>query len=939
MFHLFTISERLMKIVSGTINECGVAGILIILASLFLGDKVFAVEEIEFNIPSQRADRALTAFARTANIPVLFPNKDIRNITTNALYGRYNINKGLGILLENKGLLVSRGSSGQLIVKLELSSKGETTVPRATTSKKKHIFSGVAAFLASVFVVSPGYAQGQQGASDQQVARQRASVLEEIIVTAQKREQSIQDVGITITAYSGYQIKALGFEDSSDIAAMTPGVYISGAVGGQQSLFTIRGVTQNDFNDTTESPIAVYVDDSYVGFSQGQLFGMFDLERVEVLKGPQGTLFGRNATGGLIHYISRKPTQELEGYGEVTYGSYNQARFEGAVGGPLSDTLAARAAVFYNRFDEIIDNDYPNRFVTLNGAPLPIGGEDIFNDDSLAFRGQLLFQPNEDIEFLLIGNYARSRLSTAPLLEIPTVPILNAAGIHVGTILAGPTETREAAAPDGTPLNHRFSFDGPDTQRAVPGGNLYGPSCTQQNLEDLNCSLDFAFDDLNTTDSHGISGNLTWDFDAFTLTAISDYKSFDKFFAVTGSGGPASTTNTMFEAKAETFTQELRLNGEFERGNWVAGVYYLNIDVAARTAITAEETSLFQPFVGAAWGDATISQLGTDSWSVFGQLEFGLSEQLTFIAGLRGIQENKDFSGEEGFYLSTNPLTLDTDTLVFPVQPRSTHKQNATLWSGKVQLDWQPLDNLLIFGSFNRGVKAGGFNTTFTFGAGFPVTDIPYKDETLLAFETGFKVDDLFGGTTRINGSFFYYDYSDYQGFFFSQVTGFVTNVDAEYKGVELELFSAPVEGLNLGLNLSYLDAKVFDIQLGPGLFVDTEPTFSPEIQLAGLLRYEWPQRFWGGYVSAQASFNYASTYFENIRNFEASKLPAYVIGNLRLGWRSEDDRWQGTFFINNVANQLYYRTGFDTSTATGANSRAPGKPRWFGANLRYNFF
>ncbi len=129
----------------------------------------------------------------------------------------------------------------------------------------------------------------------------------------------------------------MGVEDSIDIAAMTPGVHVSGNNGGQKTLFTIRGVTQNDFNDHTEAPVAVYVDDGYVAFGQGQLFGTFDLDRVEVLKGPQGTLFGRNATGGLVHYVSKRPTREFEAYVDTTYGSYDEIRVQSAISGPLSD--------------------------------------------------------------------------------------------------------------------------------------------------------------------------------------------------------------------------------------------------------------------------------------------------------------------------------------------------------------------------------------------------------------------------------------------------------------------------------------------------------------------------------------------------------------------------------------------------------------------------
>ncbi len=207
-----------------------------------------------------------------------------------------------------------------------------------------------------------------------------------------------------------------------------------------------------------------------MGFGQGQVFGLFDLNRVEILKGPQGTLFGRNATGGLVHYISNRPTRETEGYADFTYGSYNHMRFEGAISGALTDKLSARVAVMYNRFDPVLDNDYPNREVTLDGKPLPFGGEDTFNDDTLGLRGQLLFQPTDDLDLLVIGNYGRTREGTSPFLELPTVPIFDAAGNHVGTIVAGPNETREAIAQDGTPIDHPLSFDN-DLLRPA-GGNL-----------------------------------------------------------------------------------------------------------------------------------------------------------------------------------------------------------------------------------------------------------------------------------------------------------------------------------------------------------------------------------------------------------------------------------------------------------------------------------
>ena len=794
-------------------------------------------------------------------------------------------------------------------------------------------FAGFCAGLVSPFAASAALLAGVAGA-----ASADTGLLEEITVTAQKREQSIQDVGITITAYSGEQMRELGFEDSFDVARMTPGVHISGNNGGQKTLFTIRGVTQNDFNDQTEAPVAVYVDETYVAFGQGQVFGLFDLDRVEILKGPQGTLFGRNATGGLVHFISRRPTQEAEGYADLTYGSYDQVRLESAIGGALSETVSARVSVLYNRFDEVLDNDYPERAVTLDGNPLPYGGEDTFNDDTLGVRGQLLFEPNDELDFLLIGSYARTREGTSPFLELPTVPIFDAAGNHVGTIVAGPNETREAIAPDGTPINHPLSFDA-DLLRP-PGGNLYGPSCTRQDYEDLECAMDFAFEDLNSTDQWGVSGKLTWQpGDSYTLTAITDFKDFEKFQGLPADGGPASTINVLFEAEAQTFSQEVRLDGALDRMRWVVGAYYLNIDLETGVSITADPDYLFLPLVGVPWEDTALTQLETDSTSVFGQLEYDLGETVTLISGLRVIWENKDFTGEETFFFSTDPFELETHTPLFSPQPKRDHEQDKTLWSGKLQLDWKPADDLLVFAGINRGVKAGGFNAPFTFGQGFPPENIPYDEEILLAYETGFKWDGLLGGTTRLNGSVYYYDYDDYQGFFFNQIAGWVQNVDAEYKGIEMELFSTPAESLDLALNFSYIDAEIYDVQLGPGIFVDSEPSFTPELQIAGLARYRFPQTVYGGSMYAQGSFNYASEFYDNIRNFAASEMPDYFIANLRMGWTSADSRWDAAIFVNNVADERYYTIGYDLSNATGSNSLVPGKPRWFGINVRFNYF
>ena len=233
--------------------------------------------------------------------------------------------------------------------------------------------------------------------------------LEEIVVTAQKREQNINDVGVAVTAFSGAQMKSLGIESSTDLIAFTPGVSLAGDIGGQRAIFNIRGVVQNDYADHAEAPVAVYIDDNYVASTQAQTFGLFDIERIEILKGPQGTLFGRNATGGLVNTVTVKPTVEFEGYGEFTAARFDQYRFEGAVSGPLSDSLRARVAFLANLQGEILKNVYTDGAAPDTRPGSPGGGEDTYNDNTQAARGHIEYDFNENSSLLLSAYWADTK--------------------------------------------------------------------------------------------------------------------------------------------------------------------------------------------------------------------------------------------------------------------------------------------------------------------------------------------------------------------------------------------------------------------------------------------------------------------------------------------------------------------------------------------------
>jgi iron complex outermembrane receptor protein len=779
-------------------------------------------------------------------------------------------------------------------------------------------------------------------------AQDSRGVLEEIVVTAQKREQSIQDVGISISALSGDQMRSLGFTGSTDLARVTPGVYLGGSIGGQTSLFTIRGITQNDFSDWVEAPVAVYIDDAYIAMAQGQNFATFDTERMEVAKGPQGTLFGRNATGGLIQYITKKPTREFEGYVDLTGAEYSQFRVEGALSGPLGERLSARLSAMYNTFGEILDNKYPEGLV--GQPPLPGQGQDEWNDETKAARLHVQLDASDDLTFLLSGTWSKTEMSTAAYQSSPTVPVFDELGRLINTINAGPSETREAIGPGGVGIDIPAVDGDFDGLRPVPGGDLFG--YIDADGEDFDVSKNIAFEKLNEFESSGVGLKVSWDLGGFSVTSLSDFKSYEKFVNMDVDAAVYAQSMFIGQADVDTFTQELRLDGATERLNWVAGVYYLDIDNATDNGLAFEATSPFSsPLIFGVPVDAIGHiKLDTQSYSLFGQVDFALTDRWTLVAGARAIREEKDFQFSQFAYLNEDDRFIDTNVLLFPLDPGVAALPDQTLrddtsddlWAGKLQLEYRPNDGLLLYGGVNRGVKAGSFNAQLADGSPrLPVDQRSYDPETLLSYEVGFK-STFMDGRARLNGAAFYYDYDDYQAFVFVQSSGTVTNLNAETTGVELDLTLNPVDGLDIMFGASYFDAVVEDLGLAasdpsvPPLLKDVEPSFAPPLQLAALVRYGWAA--FGGELFGQIDGNYTDEFYHNLRNFDSQKYDAYTVGNLRVGYSPDSGSWELAAFLKNFTDERYRTIGFDLATLCGCNEDGYGVPRWAGVTFKMRF-
>jgi iron complex outermembrane receptor protein len=801
---------------------------------------------------------------------------------------------------------------------------------------------------------------------------QKNSMLEEIVVTAQKREQNLQDVPIAITAFSGAQMNAMGVQDSFDIATFTPGVHISGNLAGQNTQFSIRGVTQNDFNDIIEAPNAVYLDEGYIAIAQGQTFAVFDIDRVEILKGPQGTLFGRNATGGLVHYISNKPDfEEFGGYIDATVGQFdvdndaNRYTVEGAFTGPITDTIAARLAFRYNEQDAYLENNYPDGIPSDFNSDYPFGsaspgagaGEDLGDDDTTALRGTLAFRPNDELEVLFTGAWAETKVATGPYQSKPTIALAeNIDGVYnITNVIDTPRdETRlsidvddPTADPGGDAASGSSQFlPGADVGlpgRLAPGGDFFGYK--DPDGDDFTFSGDFAFDNQGDTETSGANLRVFWDMDnGMRFTSVTDYKDYDKLLFIDVDSAPVNQLANYAGVNANTFTQELRLNGETDRMRWVAGLYYLNIDNDSDNGLKAPVNSIVGTFAFPL--DIGVkASLETDSYSLFGQVDYDLTEKWALTAGLRVIQEEKDFDTGIGFFFSQSNFSVNQGDFIPNFSGAGDpfffdDDTSDTLWAGKIQLDYRPNDDLLLWGGINRGVKAGSFNAPLLnayLGSGGD-SALPYDEEVLISYEAGFKAT-LGDGNTRLNGSVFYYDYQDYQAFLFVGVGGVVFNTDAETYGAELELQTSPMDGLDLMFNIAAFDAEVQDVPLDFNSSLpprDVDPTYAPELQAAGMARYTWSAL--GGVMAVQADVSYSDKFYYNLRNFDADEFDDYTMWNAMVSWESPSQNWLLTLAGRNLTDERAGIQGFDLATLCGCNEVSYRAPRFYSVGMRYSF-
>lgn len=797
-----------------------------------------------------------------------------------------------------------------------------------------------------------GAAQAQDVEKDPRATAQvESSEPGEIVVTAQRKAEKLQDVAISVAAYSGEALRVQGVTSSLEIAKFTPGVSASGTLGGQGMQFSIRGVTQSDYNDAIEAPVAVYVDDVYISSQQGQGMALYDMERVEVLKGPQGTLFGRNATGGLAHFIVNKPELgRVSGNLNATYGSFDQKKIEGAVNLPLGETLALRASGIWNRHDAVWKNKFPAGVAP--GAPLNFGpagvspaGQDLGGEKSYAGRLQLLWEPTDTFSARLTGSIFDQKLSESPWTSSAVVSEVDAQGRVVGAIFAGPDETRAAIGPDGQNFFNPavlpfqgFLFSPNGNGERAPGANWFG--YVPLDINDRDLSKDFALSSLNRFKAYNAALHVDYDFGWAQLASVTAWSQYRKDFLLDADGSPVNGFAFGTKSNIKTLSQELRLSGQSGSVDWTTGVYFLDISAPNAQGLLAPKGSALSAVFGlTATGvdPMSVFKLDTTSGSVFGQANWNFSPDWTLVVGGRLITEHQKYNFSSGAYVNENDYSVDTGTLLFPLQPSFDDSRTDTLWAAKAQLEYRPVDGTLLYAGVNRGVKGGSYNGKLFDGTpALSPGQIPYEPEVLTSLETGFKITGP-GSRYTLNGTFFHYIYDNYQSFVFSDISGFVQNRDATTNGVEVEGTLRLLDTVKVGVNASYVDAKVKNLQIAPGVFRDTVPTYTPKYSGSASIRYTHPDAVLGGELGFGALASYQSSFFQNARNFDSQRFKSRTLFDLSADWRMPTG-FNMSAFVKNLTDERYKQVGLDLATGCGCNLEAYGMPRTLGFSVGYEF-
>lgn len=723
----------------------------------------------------------------------------------------------------------------------------------------------------SFVIATPAYAQdAEEGTEDDNV----------IIVTAQNREQNLNDVPIAIDVVSGEELKKAGFADMNSVDRIAPAVQLTQDQGTVK--ITLRGVGSQDNAETNDTSVVVNIDGEYINRPNVMSIAMFDIDRVEVLRGPQGTLYGRNSTGGAINFITRKPGNEFGVNASASYGNYNSVRVDAGVDLPLGDTAGVRIAAFYDEHDGYIN--HPAR-AAFGPFPAFAGGK---SDDNQSYGGRVSVKlaPSEAVTINLAAEYAERHFTPGVFAYAD----FNAAGNGPGATCGDNGFERVAPAyspPLCIPRNTNFLS-------RIDRSNFAAPNFGLGNVDQK---------------TWAVRGRIAFELsDSATLTYIGGYRHYDE---TNFKPLPVVYRNFTHLDVADTHSHELRINGEFGGGVvYQFGGFYFNekLDRAGGFFLPIGPNGSYLSYFR--------RDLKSDSWSAFGQVEVPLGETLTAVGGLRYTKNTRDavYNNDGlGTLFNVGPIQPPASLLTAPDLLFGSKEDKLTWLAG---LNYKPNPDTLVYAKATTGMKGGGFDAVGQ-----------YKPETNTAYELGWKQSFGESSQHQFNLTGFYYNYKDLQvsvlldttvggqTFNAGKSTIYGIEADAKIKLSDNDTFTASVNYLNskyddlnalfnaycVGCGLT----SIGDLDpVAPGVqqpnFKGNTAAFSPEWVIA--LGYEHVFDLGGaGTLTASANTVFKSEYFTDFFNYRDSRQTAFTKTDLQLEYRPENDRFSVTAFVRNL--------------------------------------
>jgi len=824
-----------------------------------------------------------------------------------------------------------------------------------------------AVLLASTAMASPAFAQAQQ-----------ETAVDEIVVTAQRREQALNDVGMSIQAFGAEQLEALRVTNVQDLSTAVPSFTVSRSYQGVPT-FTLRGIGFNTINMSATSTVGAYVDEVAYAYPMMLSGPVFDLERVEVLKGPQGTLYGRNTTAGLINFVTQKPSATFEARAVAEVGNYETTNFEGMVSGPITDSLQGRLS-FRS------ENSGQGWQVSQSR------GERLGEVSRYGVRGALAFQPTDSLSIDASVNYWANKSDTLAAQAIGFTPSTtpggggsasgsNAVG-YPGFAVDLPTFIQNYQ-----PTSARQADWAPDARRTSTVGGVPG---IDKPLEEDSTFL-------------GAKLNVAWDInDDLTLVSLTSFNKIERNGVMDWAGAPYNVLIQDAQGEIESFAQELRIQGGNDRVTWLVGAYYGRDEIVDtnRTLFRDNANVRFfqlvtQSLIGTPFntgplpgglgpnGQYTLAQaqntfqtyrddgkIETTTASLFASADWQLTDTLSLTTGLRYTQDkqdanicSRDVNGSmlpnlnltnRFLFLTRLGVTITDNVVENGCSTTRIDWTNNTATRGEVitsleesnvawrlALNWNVTDDVLLFGSVSQGAKSGGapVNT-----ASLYEQNLPAKQEQLLAYELGVKAA-MFERRMQVNVSAFYYDYTDKQMSTFNPDALYTAlarlqNIPNSFAyGFDGELTMRPSNNLTLITAVTVLhteiDGFVGTNGAGQPQNYDGAPfLYSPEFlgSLTGLYTRDLTDNL--GF-KAMLNGRYQARSQADLEGNLLYRIPSYGVWNASVGVESLDGRWDLTAWARNLTDEYYW-----TAVASNANTvvRFPGQTRTVGVSLTMKY-